>query len=93
MIAPMCAYTCRHDGADVCMHIRAGRLRCFLHVHAGMFPYMNICEALMRAYSRGHDPAFECIIGMITPMCAYTCGQNRAHACMYMQANFRLWVH
>ena len=48
--------------------------------------HVNIYEAFLRSYSRGHDPAFECIMGMIAPVCAYTCGQNSAYACMYMQA-------
>ena len=60
-----------------------------MHIHAGMFPYVNIYKALMQAYSCGYDPAFDCIMGMIAPMFAYTCGQNSACACMYMQAKFR----
>ena len=66
----MHAYTC-------------GKIALFFAYTCG---HVSLCEHIRGACVSIFALAFECIIGMIAPMCAYTCGQNSAHACMYMQA-------
>jgi hypothetical protein len=85
MIVIVCACTCRHYCAYVCIYAQARSHLC-VHMRAGMIALIRAgMIALIRAgmivsmwaYKCRHDRFF---------MCAYTRRHDRAHSCIYMQA-------